>query len=256
MVPAEVGRPERAGAGEGECGREAHVLAVRRAGAQRRADPRRPVPSHQHGAAVVDPRDAPAALRERDDPARDPGECRRRARARRCLAGDGRHKSRSSQEQRCMTEARHGRSVRPSRACRPAAARSASALSVRSHVKSGSSRPKWPYAAVLRRSGGAGRGRARSPPGAGRSARATSSSIRAHRDHRSVPNVSTSDRDRLRDADRVGDLHLAAVGEAGGDDVLGHVARGVGGRAVDLRRVLARERAAAVAAPRRRRCRR
>ena len=32
---------------------------------------------------------------------------------------------------------------------RPAAARSASALSVRSHVKSGSCRPKWPYAAVF-----------------------------------------------------------------------------------------------------------
>ena len=31
----------------------------------------------------------------------------------------------------------------------PAAARSASALSVRSHVKSSSSRPKWPYAAVF-----------------------------------------------------------------------------------------------------------
>src|SRR4249919_1831133 len=31
----------------------------------------------------------------------------------------------------------------------PAAARSRSALSVRSHVKSRSSRPKWPYAAVF-----------------------------------------------------------------------------------------------------------
>ena len=51
----------------------------------------------------------------------------------------------------------------------------------------------------------------------------------------------------MRDADRVGDLDLAAVGEPGGDDVLRHVARRVGGRAVDLRRVLARERAAAVA---------
>ena len=51
----------------------------------------------------------------------------------------------------------------------------------------------------------------------------------------------------MRDADRVGDLHLAAVGQAGRDDVLGDVARGVRGRAVDLRRVLARERAAAVA---------
>ena len=54
------------------------------------------------------------------------------------------------------------------------------------------------------------------------------------------------ERDRVRDADRVGDLQLAAAGQAGGDDVLRHVAGGVGGRAVDLRRVLARERAAAV----------
>ena len=55
------------------------------------------------------------------------------------------------------------------------------------------------------------------------------------------------DRDRVRDADRVGDLELAAVGQARGDDVLGHVARRVGGRAVDLRRVLAGEGTAAVA---------
>ena len=33
---------------------------------------------------------------------------------------------------------------------RPAASRSISTLSVASHVNSGSSRPKWPYAAVLR----------------------------------------------------------------------------------------------------------
>lgn len=41
---------------------------------------------------------------------------------------------------------------RPGRGCRrtyrPAALRSASTRSVRSQVKSGSSRPKWPYAAV------------------------------------------------------------------------------------------------------------
>ena len=46
------------------------------------------------------------------------------------------------------------------------------------------------------------------------------------------------DRDRVRDANRVGDLELAALRQAGGDDVLGHVTDGVGGRAVDLRRVL------------------
>ena len=54
-------------------------------------------------------------------------------------------------------------------------------------------------------------------------------------------------RQRLGDADRVGDLDLGAVGQAGRDDVLGDVAGGVGGRAVDLGRVLAGERAAAVA---------
>ena len=53
--------------------------------------------------------------------------------------------------------------------------------------------------------------------------------------------------DRVRGADRVGDLHLAALGQAGGDDVLGHPAHRVGRGAVDLRRVLAREGAAAVA---------
>src|SRR5690606_41002454 len=54
------------------------------------------------------------------------------------------------------------------------------------------------------------------------------------------------DRSGLGDADRVGDLHQAAAGETGRDDVLGDVARRVGGRAVHLGRILARERAAAV----------
>src|SRR3546814_19488773 len=59
------------------------------------------------------------------------------------------------------------------------------------------------------------------------------------------------DRDagRLGDADGVADLHLAAVGQASGDHVLGAGARGVGGRAVDLGRVLTGETAAAVAGP-------
>ena len=39
---------------------------------------------------------------------------------------------------------------------------------------------------------------------------------------------------------------MQRVGQAGRDDVLGDVARHVAGRAVDLRRILARERAAAV----------
>ena len=51
----------------------------------------------------------------------------------------------------------------------------------------------------------------------------------------------------MRDADRVGDLDLAAVGEPGGDHVLGDVAGRIGGRAVDLGGILAREGAAAVA---------
>ena len=54
-------------------------------------------------------------------------------------------------------------------------------------------------------------------------------------------------RERVRHADRVGKLDLAAIGQPRRDDVLGHVAGRVGGRAVDLRRVLAREGAAAVA---------
>ncbi len=51
----------------------------------------------------------------------------------------------------------------------------------------------------------------------------------------------------MRHADGVGDLQLAAPREARGHDVLGHPAAGVRGGAVDLRRILARERAAAVA---------
>ena len=53
--------------------------------------------------------------------------------------------------------------------------------------------------------------------------------------------------DRPGDADAVGDLDLEAVGEPGRDDVLGDPAGRVGGRAVDLGRVLAREGATAVA---------
>jgi hypothetical protein len=56
------------------------------------------------------------------------------------------------------------------------------------------------------------------------------------------------DRERVRHADGVGHLNFAAVGQAGGHHVLGHPARRVGGAAVDLRRVLAREGAAAVTA--------
>ena len=54
--------------------------------------------------------------------------------------------------------------------------------------------------------------------------------------------------DRLGYADGVGQLDFAAVGKAGGHDVLGDVARHVGRRAVDLCRILAAEGAAAVTA--------
>ena len=52
--------------------------------------------------------------------------------------------------------------------------------------------------------------------------------------------------DRLGDADRVRQLHLALLREARGDDVLRDVSRRVRRRAVDLRRILAGKRAAAV----------
>src|SRR5438093_6049786 len=48
-------------------------------------------------------------------------------------------------------------------------------------------------------------------------------------------------------ADRVRDLHLEAVAQPGRHHVLGDVTRRVGARAIDLRRVFAGERAAAVA---------
>ena len=54
------------------------------------------------------------------------------------------------------------------------------------------------------------------------------------------------DRQRLGHADGIGELHRGALGHAGGDDVLGQVARRVGRRAVDLGRILARERPAAM----------
>ena len=75
----------------------------------------------------------------------------------------------------------------------------------------------------------------------------TSCSIRCDRDRSLGAEAVDLERDGVRDADRVRDLKLAAVGEPGGDDVLRDVAGRVGGRAVDLRRVLAREGAAAVA---------
>src|SRR5260370_4554330 len=55
-------------------------------------------------------------------------------------------------------------------------------------------------------------------------------------------------RDRLGYSDRVGELHLGAAGESGRDQILGHVAGHVAGRAVHLGRILARKRSAAMAA--------
>src|SRR5450830_1891696 len=54
------------------------------------------------------------------------------------------------------------------------------------------------------------------------------------------------DRSRLGDTDRVRHLDLATRGQAGYHDVLGEITAGIGGRTVDLGRILARERAAAV----------
>ncbi len=56
------------------------------------------------------------------------------------------------------------------------------------------------------------------------------------------------DRHRLGDTDRVRQLHLAPAREPCGDDVLRNPARGVARRPIDLRRILATECAAAVAA--------
>ena len=52
--------------------------------------------------------------------------------------------------------------------------------------------------------------------------------------------------DRIGHADRVRQLHFAAIGQSAGDDVLGDVARHVGSRAIDLGRIFSAERAAAV----------
>src|SRR5262249_1757835 len=46
-------------------------------------------------------------------------------------------------------------------------------------------------------------------------------------------------RQRARHADRIGELERATICKTGWDDVLGEIARGIGGRAVDLGRVLA-----------------
>ena len=54
------------------------------------------------------------------------------------------------------------------------------------------------------------------------------------------------DRQRLGDADGVGELDDAAICQARGDNVLREIAGGIGGRAIDLGRVLAGEGAAAM----------
>ena len=52
----------------------------------------------------------------------------------------------------------------------------------------------------------------------------------------------------LGDTDSVGELHLADIRQAGGDDILGDIARHVGGAAIDLAGILAAEGAASVTA--------
>src|SRR5690349_12256306 len=54
--------------------------------------------------------------------------------------------------------------------------------------------------------------------------------------------------DRIRDADRIGQLYLALVGQSGCHDVLRNVAGHIRSRTVHLCRILAGEGAAAVAA--------
>jgi hypothetical protein len=56
------------------------------------------------------------------------------------------------------------------------------------------------------------------------------------------------DADRIRVANRVGELHFAALRELGSHDVLCNPTTHVGGAAIDLRGILARERATAVTA--------
>src|SRR5690606_18600921 len=50
----------------------------------------------------------------------------------------------------------------------------------------------------------------------------------------------------LRNADRIGKLDRATISEPRGNDIFRHIARGIGGRTVHLRRILARERTAAM----------
>ena len=47
------------------------------------------------------------------------------------------------------------------------------------------------------------------------------------------------ERNGFGNADCVGDLHLTLVGQSRRDDILGHIANGIGGRAVNLRGVFA-----------------
>ncbi len=55
------------------------------------------------------------------------------------------------------------------------------------------------------------------------------------------------ERERVRHTNRVGDLQLEALRQAGRDDVLGDIARRIGRRAIHLCRILAAERPAAMA---------
>ena len=117
---------------------------------------------------------------------------------------------------------------------------SSPARSVFSQAKPGPVRPKWPYAAV-------------SPV-----YRTLQAQVLDYAFWREVENLAYEigdlivgtatrpegvdmDGNRFGDADGVGKLQLAAVGETGGDDVLGDVAGHVMGAAVYLGRILARK---------------
>ena len=86
------------------------------------------------------------------------------------------------------------------------------------------------------------------PPGVSGNSSRTISQIRSS-STRPVPSVSTCTLTGSRNADGVGQLHFAAIGQAGRHDVLGDVPGHVGGAAIDLGGILAAERAAAVTTP-------
>ena len=113
-------------------------------------------------------------------------------------------------------------------------------------MKSRSSRPKCPYAAVLLVDRAAQVEALDDRGGAQVEDSCTSAGRASPGRSRTVPNVSTITDTGCATPIAYATCTSQRVGDAGGDDVLRHVAHRVGGRAVDLRRVLAAERAATV----------